>query len=56
MVVIHPTDPGKFCIVIGDASVKGFGVGMQYPNLVFNGRAGLWLEKFALGGSNLREA
>ena len=53
---IRPTDPGKFRIVIGDASAEGFGAGTQYPDLSFEAREGLWLESFAEGGSNLREA
>ena len=53
---IRPTDPGKFRIVIGDASAEGFGMGTQYPDLTFDERDGLWLESFAAGSSNLREA
>ena len=34
-------------------SAEGFGSGVQYPDLMFEGRDGLWNLKFALGGSNL---
>ena len=40
---------------IGDTSDKGFGSGVQYPDLLFEGRDGFWNSKFSLGGSNLRE-
>ena len=55
-VPIRPTDINKLRYVIGDASAEGFGAGTQYPDLVFEGRDGLWLTDFAEGGSNLREA
>ena len=55
-VPIRPTDVGKIRYVIGDASAEGFGAGTQYPDLVFEGRDGLWKTEFAEGGSNLREA
>ena len=53
---IRPTDVEKVRYVIGDASAEGFGAGTQYPDLVFEGRDGLWRTVFAEGGSNLREA
>ncbi len=31
-------------------------MGTQYPDLVFDKRDGLWLDSFAAGSSNLREA
>ena len=53
---IRPTDKHKLRYVIGDASAEGFGTGTQYPDRRVVGRDGLWVEAFAQGGSNLREA
>ena len=53
---IRPTSQEKLRYVIGDAFAEGFGAGTQYPDLVFEGRDGLWRTDFAKGGSNLREA
>ena len=53
---ICPDDKGKVRYHVGDASAKGFAAGTQYPDLMIEGRDGLWRPDFAFGGSNLREA
>jgi hypothetical protein len=55
-VPIRPTDKGKVRYHVGDASAEGFAAGTQYPDLMLEGRDGLWRPDFAVGGSNLREA
>ncbi len=56
MLPICPTDIGKLCFFIGDASREGFGGATQFPDGKITSREGLWDQKFAEGGSNLREA
>ena len=53
---IRPSHRDKYRYFIGDASAEGLGSAFQYPDLTLHGREGLWEEKFAEGGSNLREA
>ena len=54
-VPIRPTNARKVRYHIGDASAEGFAAGTQYPDLVLEGRDGLWKPDFAVSGSNLRE-
>ena len=54
-VPIRPTDKWKNRYYLGDASAEGFGSGMQYPDMVLDGRVGLWMAGYAEGGSNVRE-
>ena len=53
---IRPTDKSKLRYGAFDASAEGFGGGTQYPDDHFEESHGLWIAKFADGGSNLREA
>ncbi len=56
MVPMHPTDKGKLCFFVGDASREGFSGATQFPDGMVTSREGLWDPNFAEGGSNLREA
>ncbi len=56
MVPLRPTDSHKLRYTVGDASAEGFSIVTQYPDRSIQTRDGLWLESFAEGGSNLREA
>ena len=57
MVPIRPTVAHNLWYILGDASVEGFSIVTQYPNLTLESRDGLcWDETFALRGSNLQEA
>lgn len=55
-VPVRPMDQGKLRYHVGDVSAEGFAAGSQYPDLMLEGRDGLWRPDFAVGGSNLREA
>ena len=56
VVPIRPADKSKLRYHIGDASAEGFGAAIQFPNLLLEGRDGLWHTEFASLGSNMREA
>jgi hypothetical protein len=56
MLPICPTEVGKLCFVIGDAPQEGFVGATQFPGGTITSREGCWDQKFAEGGSNLREA
>ena len=56
MVPLRPTDKGKLCFFVGDASREGFGGATQFPDATVAMHEGLWDPEFAKGGSNLREA
>jgi len=56
VVPIRPTDRNKLRYYGGDASAEGFYSTTQYPDGHVESREGLWDERFAEGGSNLREA
>ena len=42
--------------MVADASVEGFGMGIQYPDMVVEERDGLWNDETAVKSSNYREA
>jgi hypothetical protein len=56
MVPVQPTDKGKLCFFVGDASWEGFGGATQLFDNRVTSRIGLRDPKFADGGSNLRKA
>ena len=41
-VPVRPTNRGEVRYHVGDASAEGFAAGIQYPDLRFEGRDGLW--------------
>ena len=53
---LRPSDAKKVRYTVGDASAEGFGAATQFPDMTLRGRDGLFLDDFARGGSNLREA
>jgi hypothetical protein len=56
MVPLWPTDKGKLCFFVRDASREGFGGATQFPDATVATHKELWDPDFAKGGSNLREA
>ncbi len=56
MLPICPADVRKLCFFIGDASIEDFGGATQFPDGTITSWEELWDQKFAGGGSNLREA
>ena len=55
-VYIRPASSSSYRYYVGDASHEGLGGATQFPNGLVQGRRGIWLQSFAEGGSNLREA
>ena len=56
VVPLRPSDAKKVRYTVGDASAEGFGAATQFPDMTLRGRDGLFMDDFARGGSNLREA
>jgi hypothetical protein len=42
MVPLRPTDKGKLCFFVGDASREGFGRATLFPDATVATRKGLW--------------